>query len=99
MEDGLALKPQTAFDLRQGAPRLSKEQAEKTAKEFEAFFLTQMMAHMFEGIKADGMFGGGQGEEMFKSLLVDEYGKMMAKQGGVGIADQVKAHMLKMQEV
>jgi Rod binding domain-containing protein len=45
------------------------------------------------------MFGGGKGEEMYRSLLVEEYGKTIAKAGGVGIADQVKAEMLKLQEV
>lgn len=97
----IALNANASLALDQGknTPRVSPEKADKSAKEFEAFFLSQMMAHMFSGIKTDGMFGGGHGEEMFKSMLVDEYGKMMAKSGGVGIADQVKTQMLKMQEI
>lgn len=98
---GIALNSQASVALQQGqgTPKVSAQKAEKSAQEFEAFFLSQMLTHMFSGIKADGMFGGGHGEEMFKSLMVDEYGKMMAKSGGVGIADQVKAQMLKSQEV
>ena len=30
---------------------------------------------MFSGIKTDGMFGGGQGEQMFRSLMIDQYAK------------------------
>ena len=37
---------------------------------------------MFEGIKTDGMFGGGNAEDIFRSMMVDEYGKMMSKNGG-----------------
>lgn len=70
-----------------------------TAQDFEAVFLSQMLKPMFEGIETDGMFGGGQGEEMWRSLMVDEYGKSIAKQGGIGIADAVMRTMLEMQEV
>ena len=70
-----------------------------TAQDFEAVFLSQMLKPMFEGIETDGMFGGGQGEEMWRSLMVDEYGKSIAKQGGIGIADAVMRTMLQMQEV
>ena len=32
---------------------------------------------MFSGIKTDGLFGGGQGEEMFRSMMIDQYGKQL----------------------
>ncbi|MCC6469550.1 MAG: rod-binding protein [Alphaproteobacteria bacterium] len=72
--------------------------AQKAAKEFEAMFLSQMFGHMFEGIKTDGLFGGGNAEKIYRSLLVDEYGKAMANAGGIGIADQVMKEILRNQE-
>jgi len=54
---------------------------------------------MFSGLKTDGITGGGQGEEMFRSLMINEYGKNIAQQGGFGIAAQMKAQLLKHQEV
>lgn len=54
---------------------------------------------MFEGISTDGMFGGGNGEKVFRSLLINEYGKAMAKTGTVGVADYVMKSILEMQEV
>ena len=30
---------------------------------------------MFSGIQTDGLTGGGQGEEMFRSMMINEYGK------------------------
>ncbi len=76
----------------------SPELIDKAAKEFESFFLSQMLDEISSGIESDGMFGGGHGEEVFKSLLNQEYGKAIANAGGVGIADMVKSEMLRMQE-
>lgn len=78
----------------------TKDSAIKAGKEFEAQFMSQMFQHMFEGIKTDGIFGGGNGEEMFRSLLTDEYGKMVANRGnGIGIGAQVTKMLLQHQEV
>lgn len=70
----------------------------KAAQQFEGVFLGEMFSHMFEGMTVDPMFGGGQGEKMFRSMLVQEYGKDMAKGRGIGIAAQLQTMMLKMQE-
>jgi Rod binding domain-containing protein len=72
--------------------------AKKAAQNFEAVFLSQMFGQMFKGIGTDGLFGGGSGEEMFRPLLLDEYGKMIAKRGGVGIADAVLRSLIAQQE-
>ena len=68
------------------------------AKDFEAVFLSEMFSHMFEGIKPDAMFGGGQGEKMFSGMIVQQYGKIMANGKGIGIADQLQKVMIQMQE-
>ena len=74
--------------------------ATKAGRQFEAMFMSQMMTHMFEGIKTDGLFGGGSGEQMFRSLLIDEYGKMVANKGnGIGIGAAVQKMLLQHQEV
>ena len=72
---------------------------DKAANEFESVFISQFLNAMFSGIKSDGMTGGGQGEEMFRSVLTDQYAQAFQKQGGFGMAAQVKAQMLKMQEL
>ena len=61
-------------------------------------FVSQMLGQMFSGIPTDGPFGGGQGEEMFRSLMIDEYGKQIEAQGGLGLSDSVQRELLKMQE-
>lgn len=73
------------------------EQMRKTAEDFEAVFLSQMMEHML-GETTESSFGGGPGENAFKSMLNEEYAKVMAKAGGIGLADHVMREMIALQE-
>ncbi len=73
--------------------------ARKAAEDFEAFFVSMFLEGMFAGLKSDSLFGGGHGEDVFRSLLLEEYGKQMVKVGGFGIADSVEKEILKLQEV
>lgn len=76
----------------------SLEKAREAAEDFEAFFLSKMSETMFEGISTDGMFGGGNAEKIYRSLLINEYGKSMAKTGTIGVSDTVMQSILQMQE-
>jgi len=68
------------------------------ADEFQTMFLSQMLAPMFDTIEVDDTFGGGHGEEMFRSLLTNEYAKEISSSGNIGIADQVYRELLRAQE-
>ena len=91
----LNTKPNTSLNANKV---LSEDEAKETAQDFEAFFMTKMMESMFEGISTDGMFGGGHAEKIYRSLLLNEYGKAMAKTGSIGISDDIMSTILKMQE-
>jgi Rod binding domain-containing protein len=84
-------------------PRLVKPgdaaKLKATAEEYEAVFIAQMLQPMFEGIKTDGRFGGGQAEGIYRSMMVSEYGKAMAKRGGIGLAGALTQSLLRTQEV
>ncbi len=69
----------------------------KTAENFEAAFLSSMLQPIFNQLPTDGMFGGGQGEQAFKSFMVDAMARQMARAGGVGLSDPVARQMLIMQ--
>ena len=71
----------------------------KAAVQFTGVFMSQMFSHMFEGVGTDTMFGGGQGEEMFRSVLTDEYGKAAAKQNVGGMTDKIMHALIAQQEV
>jgi Rod binding domain-containing protein len=80
------------------APAADPAAARKTGEDFEAFFLSQVFETMFSGVDADKMFGGGTGENVYRSLLLQEYSKVAAKSGSTGIADAVQREILRLQE-
>lgn len=104
------MSPDTTIALLQATQNGSAESAKKlkearqlekiadAAEEFEAVFVAEMMKPMFEGISTEAPFGGGKAEEIFRSMLLQEYGKITAKSGRIGIADSVKQELIKMQE-
>jgi Rod binding domain-containing protein len=55
-----------------------------------------MLGQMFDGVKAS-TFGGGEGEDAFKSFLTDAFAKSMTRHGGVGLSKTLSTEMLKMQ--
>lgn len=80
------------LDIAGAARRLQNaapEDVRKAAEGFEAVFLNQFVASMFEGTKTDGLFGGGQGEKMWQGFLVQHIADAFAARGGIGIADMV----------
>lgn len=74
------------------------EKIEASSKEFEAIFISEMLKPMFEDLETDGMFGGGKGEEIFRSMMIQEFGNNIANTGRVGIADHVKTQLIRIQE-
>jgi Rod binding domain-containing protein len=92
-----------AFQIAKTPPTHGKldnnQKTREVAENFEAFFLGQMLQPMFSSIEPAKPFGGGHAEKIWKSFMVDEVGKSMAKNGGIGIADMIQRDLLKMQEV
>jgi Rod binding domain-containing protein len=78
--------------------KASMEAIDKNAKDFESMFMTQMLQPMFEGLGVDPTFGGGHGEEVMRSFLIQEYGKAIAQNGHLGIAAAVKDAMIRAQD-
>lgn len=98
--DNIALSQQRISTAGSPAPKATSDpvKARAAAEQFEAFFLGQFLESMFAGIRTDGMFGGGNGENVYRSLLTQEYGKAISASGGVGIADTVYRSIIQIQE-
>jgi len=77
------------------ASTASTAKARQTAENFEGFFLSQVFENMFSGLGADSLFGAGNSETVYRSLLLQEYSKVAAKSGGIGIADAVQREILR----
>jgi hypothetical protein len=61
-------------------------------------FLNSMFQQMFSGV-GQGPFSGGNGANIWRSFLTDEYSKSFVKAGGIGIASEVQRALLAQQEV
>ncbi len=81
------------------AKTMNPAKVERVAAEFESQFLGQIMENMFSTVDTNGFLDGGDAEETYRSMMINEYGKLMSKAGGIGIAAHVKQEMLRMQEV
>ena len=77
-------------------PEISPE-IRRAAEEFESMFMAEMMKPMFEGLDTDGLGGGGMGEEMFRPMLIEQYGKAISQAGGVGLADSIMQELTRLQ--
>ena len=71
--------------------------ARNAAEQFEAVFISQFLAPIFDTVPTDGPFGGGHAESVYRGFMVEEIGKTIAKNGGFGIADSVYNEILKLQ--
>jgi Rod binding domain-containing protein len=79
-------------------PAVATARMRETAEAFEASFLSQMLKPMFEGLSTEAPFGGGEAEGTWRGFLVEAMAKQTVRGGGIGLADQVVAEMLRMQE-
>ena len=103
MSTGLDLSAATAniqaAPVKAPAPTANYAAAKKAAEQFESVFVSEFLGSMFDGISTDGEFGGGEGEAMFRPLLLDEYGKQLTAQGGFGLSQAVTRQLLQAQEI
>lgn len=76
-----------------------REKTREAVQDFEAFFISQMFEQMYSTVPVNETFGGGNAEKIFRSMLIDEYGKMTAKSGGIGLTDQIMAQLLQQQQI
>ena len=70
----------------------------EVAEEFEAVFLAQVLQTMSVGLGGPGPLGDGD-NEAWAGMLQEEYGRLISKSGGIGVADALLREMLKLQEV
>ncbi len=75
------------------AADLQKRAMKATAKEFEAVFLAEMLSHTSLAKTSDS-FGGGAGEDAFKSLMTRQWADQLTERGGIGLSETIYQAML-----
>jgi Rod binding domain-containing protein len=96
--DALQLSTSAQAPVAPPAPTRDAVAARKAAEDFEAVFINEFLGSMFDGLQTDGPFGGGPGEQMFRSLMLDQYARKIAHSGGLGLADAVTRELTRIQE-
>jgi len=51
------------------------KQIDASSKDFEAMFTSEMLKPMFDTVQTDSEFGGGQAEDTWRGLMIEQYGK------------------------
>jgi flagellar protein FlgJ len=77
----------------------NKKAVHEAAQKFEALYMNEMMSYMFQGLETDGPFGGGKGEEVFRSLMIEHYGTKISQSRQTGISETLEKEMLRLQEL
>lgn len=75
----------------------TRDQAQHVAQQFERMFISEMLQPMFAGVSTEAPFGGGNAEDVFRPMLLDQYAGAISKGKGIGIADKVMKEILKLQ--
>lgn len=76
------------------ARRQPTETMRRAAQDFESVFLAEILRGLGQGLTSAGPMSGGD-DDPFGSMLQDEYAKIIARKGGIGIADAVLREMLR----
>src|SRR5512146_956792 len=96
--DGAAEKARQLQRQGNGVAGLSEKQrlqAKKVSQDFEGLFVGMMLKSMRSTVPEDKLTGGGHGEEVFRSLLDQEYAAAAVKRGGMGLAEQVEKEIIR----
>jgi Rod binding domain-containing protein len=82
-------------------PEHAKKNAEikQLSEDFESLFLGMVLKSMRDSVQKSGLIDGGNAENIYRSLLDDEYAKQMASQHHTGLADQIADFLIGQNQV
>ena len=82
-----------ALKKRPGSADIDKQAARKVAREFEALMVHEMIKSMRATAGKDPLTSGGRGEEIYRSMLDQEYAQAIASQGTMGLARYIEQQL------
>lgn len=79
-----------------GLTEKQRQQAKKVSQDFEAMLVGMMMKSMRATVGKDTLTGGGHGDEVYRSMLDQEYAAASVKRGGgMGIAKIIEKDIIR----
>jgi peptidoglycan hydrolase FlgJ len=82
-----------------GLTEKQRQQAKKVAQDFEGLFIGMMMKSMRETVAKDKLTGGGHGEDVYRSMLDEQYVAAAVKRGGFGLAKQIEKDIIRQESM
>jgi flagellar protein FlgJ len=83
--------------LTAGQPR-DAEEVKKLSKDFEAIFMEIVLKSMRESVDKSNFIDGGNGEQIFQSMLDSEYAKSLASQDITGLSTSIESHLTRLMD-
>ena len=75
------------------------KKAKAVAQDFESVYVSDAFKAMFKDVSVDPLNGkSDNSNETWRDMLIDQYAKDFVKKGGIGIADDIAAQLIKIQE-
>lgn len=78
-----------------GLDEKQRQKLKKVSQDFEALFVGMMMKSMRETVAKDKLTGGGHGEDVYRSMLDQQYAEESVKRGGLGLAKQIEKELVR----
>ncbi|MES2744580.1 MAG: rod-binding protein [Bdellovibrionota bacterium] len=69
------------------------EEVKKLSKDFESIFMEIVLKSMRESVDKSNFIDGGNGEQIFQSMLDTEYAKNLASQDMTGLSASIESHL------
>jgi len=85
------------IDGAKGTDSPSPARVKEAAEEFEAIFLSQILATMTQELGGAGGVAGDN--DIYRDMFTKEVAKMISRTGGIGVADVILQEMIKTQEI
>jgi peptidoglycan hydrolase FlgJ len=94
--DKARLLKRTASDGSSGVTEKQRQLAKKVSQDFEGLFVGMMMKSMRSTVGKDTLTGGGHGEEVYRSMLDQQYADASVKRGGgLGLAKLIEKDIIR----
>lgn len=94
--DKARMLQRAASDNSSGVTEKQRKQAKKVSQEFEGLLVGMMMKSMRATVGKDKLTGGGHGEEVYRSMLDQQYADVSVKRGGgLGLAKLIEKDIIR----
>ena len=79
-----------------GSEMCIRDRAKKVSQDFEGLFVGMMMKSMRATVGKDALTGGGHGEDVYRSMLDQQYADASVKRGGgLGLAKLIEKDIIR----